>query len=118
MVYYAENMSVCLVGLSQVSYVICDYRLKRTRHPVCSAISKLQIARSVLRWMSMRESLVLQVLFWAPVKLCPPAAYLHVITLSSSPINLKILLEHRVSTSALSFARRVQDMTYKIISHT
>lgn len=27
---------------------ICDHRLKKTRHPVRSAISKLQIARLVL----------------------------------------------------------------------
>ncbi|RPB27304.1 hypothetical protein L211DRAFT_772813, partial [Terfezia boudieri ATCC MYA-4762] len=43
---------------------ICDHRLKKTRHPVRSAISKLQIARSVLWWVTTWESLVLQVLFF------------------------------------------------------
>ena len=38
---------------------IYDHRLKKTRHPVRSAISKLQIARLVLRWVTTRESLVL-----------------------------------------------------------
>ena len=43
---------------------ICDHRLKKTRHPVRSAISKLQIARLVLQWVTMWESLVLQVVLW------------------------------------------------------
>ena len=62
------------------AFIICDHRLKKTRHPVRSAISKLQIARSVLRWVTTREYLVLQVSFLAPIQLCPPAAYPHVIT--------------------------------------
>ncbi|RPB28118.1 hypothetical protein L211DRAFT_891961, partial [Terfezia boudieri ATCC MYA-4762] len=37
------------------------HRLKKTRHPVRSAISKLQIARSVLWWVTTWESLVLQI---------------------------------------------------------
>ncbi|RPB20330.1 hypothetical protein L211DRAFT_893659, partial [Terfezia boudieri ATCC MYA-4762] len=41
---------------------ICDHRLKKTRHPVRSAISKLQIARLVLWWVTTWESLVLQIL--------------------------------------------------------
>ena len=44
--------------------IICDHRLKKTRHPVRSAISKLQIARLVLRWVTTRESLVLQVILF------------------------------------------------------
>ena len=35
------------------------HRLKNTRHPVRSAISKLQIARLVLEWVTIWESLVL-----------------------------------------------------------
>ena len=59
-----------------IRYVTCNHRLKRTRYPVCSAISKLQIARLVLHWVTMRESLVLQVLFlhlyiYAPSQLVP-----------------------------------------------
>ena len=49
-------------ALMLISDVICDHRLKKARHPVRSAISKLQIARPVLQWVTMRESLVLQVL--------------------------------------------------------
>ena len=52
-----------LMILVHTNYVICDHRLKKARHPVRSAISKLQIARLVLQWVTMRESLVLQVLF-------------------------------------------------------
>ncbi|RPB19787.1 hypothetical protein L211DRAFT_895923 [Terfezia boudieri ATCC MYA-4762] len=42
----------------------CDHRLKKTRHPVRSAISKLQIARLVLWWVTTWESLVLQMIFF------------------------------------------------------
>ena len=35
------------------------HRLKSTRHPVRSAISKLQIARLVLEWVTIWEPLVL-----------------------------------------------------------
>ena len=44
-----------------IDHCICDHRLKNTRHPVRSAISKLQIARLVLRWVTTWESLVSQV---------------------------------------------------------
>ena len=61
-VTYVENMSGCLIGLSQLRIAICDQRLKITRHSVRSAVYKLQIARPVLRWVTMREYLMLQVL--------------------------------------------------------
>ncbi|RPB22160.1 hypothetical protein L211DRAFT_789294 [Terfezia boudieri ATCC MYA-4762] len=40
-----------------VIFDIYDHRLKNSRHPVRSTISKLQIARLVLRWVTTRESL-------------------------------------------------------------
>lgn len=38
-----------------------DHRLKRTRHPVRSAISKLQIGRLVVKWVTISEYLLLYV---------------------------------------------------------
>ncbi|RPB20375.1 hypothetical protein L211DRAFT_525347 [Terfezia boudieri ATCC MYA-4762] len=42
------------ISFTSKEVTICDHRLKKTRHPVRSAISKLQIARSVLWWVTMR----------------------------------------------------------------
>ncbi|KUJ07149.1 hypothetical protein LY89DRAFT_766965, partial [Mollisia scopiformis] len=63
-----------------------DHRLRRTRHPVRSAIYKPQIGRSVVKWVTISESLLLYVFFffffWAFLglerlhsRLCYPVIY-------------------------------------------
>ena len=53
------NLKATIFEIIQFS-PICGHRLKDPRHLVCSAISKLQIARLVLKWATIREYLVLQ----------------------------------------------------------
>ena len=57
---------------------IYDHRLKNTRHPVRSAISKFQIARLVLLWVTTSESLVLWIGFFLVIFLTqtPPLGQL------------------------------------------
>ncbi len=47
--------------LEQIS-VTYDHRLKKTGHPVCSGILKLQIGRLVVGWVTTSEYLLLYVL--------------------------------------------------------
>ena len=50
----------------QRTSVTYDHRLKRTGHPVRSAIHKLEIGRSVVGWVTTSESLLLYVFVFLP----------------------------------------------------
>jgi hypothetical protein len=55
-----------VIGLNSEFAVTYDHRLRRTGHPVRSAIHKPQIGRLVVGWVTTSEYLLLYVLFFLP----------------------------------------------------